>query len=140
MKKRNSASPDLRAYRAAVDPDDGSDPKEFFKRGVRQPKPDRKALQLCQQVAQTLNAVLGGECDDDVLRGLYVLAVTPAPSTAQLLVTVAPLTAGDAVASEIVLARLESVAVPIRLAVAATISRRRTPKLLFRYLATPVGQ
>jgi len=138
MKKRNSKGLDLRACRATEDPDDGCDPKEFFKRGVRQTKPDRKARQLCQQVALTLNAVLGGECGDDVLRGLHVTAVTPAPNTAQLLVTVSPLMADDAAAAETVLAHLQNAAVQIRLAVAAAISRRRTPKLLFRYSARPV--
>jgi hypothetical protein len=45
----------------------------------------RKDLQLCRQVAETLQLVLG-DCGDDVLRDLHVVRVVPAPDASQLLV------------------------------------------------------
>ena len=50
----------------------------------------RKTLQLCKQVERTLNQVLSGECDDDVLRELLVVGVQPLAGTSQLLVMVQP--------------------------------------------------
>ena len=50
--------------------------------------PDRKAFQLCHQVAETLEEVLA-ECGDGVLQALRVLDVEPAPDASRLLVTVA---------------------------------------------------
>ena len=47
----------------------------------------RKDLQLCRQVADTLQLALG-DCGDDVLRDLHVVRVVPAPDASQLLVIV----------------------------------------------------
>ena len=47
---------------------------------------DRKAWQLCRQVAVTLDKVLA-ECGDSVLRDLHVVSVTPFPDSSRLLVT-----------------------------------------------------
>jgi hypothetical protein len=41
-------------------------------------------MQLCHQVAETLNCVLSGECRDEVLQNLQVLGVEPAPNASQL--------------------------------------------------------
>jgi ribosome-binding factor A len=95
-------------------------------------KPDRKLLQLCSQVADTLNQVLSGECGDDVLRSLYVVSVAPAPDAAQLLVVVAPVLTGDPIDPVDVLGRLSSHAGPLRHAVATSITRRRAPRLLYQ--------
>ena len=50
---------------------------------------NRKALQLCAQVAQTLGVVLAGECGEDLLRELFVTSVVPAPDSSRLLVMIA---------------------------------------------------
>ena len=39
---------------------------------------DRHTLQMCSEVRRALDLILTGECDDDVLRGLYVEQVIPA--------------------------------------------------------------
>src|SRR5262249_31993389 len=70
----------------AMQADDGRDPGESFRPSRGQVVDNRKALQLCGQVADTLSPVLAGECGDDVLRSLQVIAVTPAPDSSQLLV------------------------------------------------------
>src|SRR5438132_6221067 len=69
-------------------PADGMDPRldAFTRRHVV----NRKAMQLCKQVAQTLGSVLSGECGDDRLRDLLVDSVLPAPDSTRLLVTVYP--------------------------------------------------
>jgi ribosome-binding factor A len=85
-------------------------------------------------VADTLNYVLSGECDDDVLRGLYVEGVDPAPDESRLLVTVSPLDVLDRTPPETVLMKLMSVSGKLRNEVAAAITRRKTPELAFRYL------
>jgi ribosome-binding factor A len=97
---------------------------------------NRKTLQLCHQVAETLNYVLSGECHDDILQSLQVIGVEPAPNASQLLVTVSPLLAEDKVDPADVLARLNSAAGWLRSEVAGAIRRKRAPQLAFRVLRT----
>ena len=61
-------------------PDDGVDPRfdEISRRGR---VVNRKALQLCRQVARTLTGVLAGECGDERLRDLLVESVQAAPDS-----------------------------------------------------------
>lgn len=99
--------------------------------------PHRKALQLCHQVAETLNYVLSGECDDDVLRNLYVVRVDPAPDVGQMMVTVAPLDPKGAATPDVILARLAHASGQLRREVATSITRRKTPQLFFRVIAPP---
>ena len=63
------------AHCGEIHEDDGIDPREYFKAGRIHKKEDRKAKQLCRQVAETLDQVLSGEIDDDLLRGLRVSGV-----------------------------------------------------------------
>ena len=114
--------------------DDGVDPREFFRTSRGRAADNRKARQLCGQVADTLNLVLAGECGDDVLRNLQVIAVTPSPDSSQLLVLVGPAVGGQSVDPAQVLARLSAAAGRLRSEVALAITRRRAPKLLFDYL------
>ncbi len=93
----------------------------------------RKARQLCSQVADTLNYVLAGECDDEVLQNLCVLAVNPAPNTSRLLVTVCSCVPDPNLDVVQVLERLSRATGKLRCEVAATIHRRRTPQLLFQW-------
>src|SRR5438045_1577839 len=51
-------------------------------------KENHKSRQLCRQVERALTMALAGECGDDVLRELYIIEVTPAPSASHLLVRV----------------------------------------------------
>jgi ribosome-binding factor A len=112
----------------AVGPDDGLDP--LYDRPAQPRKvPNRKALQLCGQVADTLALVLG-ECGDDVLRDLRVVSVTPAPNAARLLVTVAR-AAGMA---EDVAGCLERARGKLRSEIAAAVHRRKAPDLTFRVI------
>lgn len=117
-------------------PDAGGDPSQFFDRRSRQ-RVDRKAYQLCRQVSDTLNFVLSGDTGDDVLRGLYVDSVDPAPDASHLLVSVAPLDPGDQTPADVYLTKLMAVSGKLRSEVAASISRRKTPELAFRVVPPP---
>ena len=93
---------------------------------------DRKTYQLCRQVSDTLNFVLSGDTGDDVLRGLYVDRVDPAPDASRLLVSVAPLDRNDDTPMEVYLTKLMAISGKLRSEVAASISRRKTPELTYR--------
>lgn len=106
---------------------DGEDPRYDSKsRKVA----NRKALQLCAQVADILNAALPG-MKESILRELYVASVVPAPDSTQLLVTVSSIREQDELD---VLHYLEGAEKSLRMEVAAGITRKRVPSLKFRYV------
>ncbi|HEV3007067.1 MAG TPA: hypothetical protein VGX78_21530, partial [Pirellulales bacterium] len=76
-----------------------------MKRDIHNRSQHRKARQLCCQVADTLNYVLG---DDASLAGLLVMSVDPAPDSSCLLVTLCPHLADEPLDSPAILARLEA--------------------------------
>ena len=92
-----------------------------------------KDLRLCGQVAKALNYALAGECDDDILRDLYVESVLPAPDSSRMLVTVMP-NSLPATSAEI-LERLHLHMNTLMLEVAAAIHRRKAPQLKFNVLS-----
>lgn len=108
---------------------DGDDPR-FDRREGSGKVPNRKALQLCAQVAQALMGVFA-ECGDDVLRDLLIESVAPAPNASRLLVTVLPAVPLD---SAVVREHLEHARGKLRSEAVAAIHRRRAPDLLFRVL------
>lgn len=131
----------LRSLCAQPHPDDGVEPREWAKDGRSGRKTSRKAWQLCGQVAEALGQVLAGDCDDDVLRDLQVVAVEPAPDASRLMVTVRmdpPSPAEEMISPTLVLDRLARASGRLRCEVAAAITRKRTPTLGFR-LALPTG-
>lgn len=124
-KQRPIAPSDLAADRSE---EDGSDPREFHAKPWNAPKKaSRKAMQLCGQVKDALTTTLPA-CSDVVLQGLTVLAVEPAPHTGRLLVLVS---AGPELDREQVLQSLARANGFLRTEVAAAISRRYAPELLF---------
>lgn len=112
--------------------DDGVDPRKFFDRETNQRRPDRKAQQLCGQVARTLSYVLSGESGDEILSRLDVVSVLPAPDTSQLLVTVALCVGSEPASREEILRRLNAAQGRLRAEVASAITRKRAPRLLFQ--------
>ena len=95
--------------------------------------PDRKAAQLCRQVAVTLDEVLA-ECGDDVLRELRVVDVSPYPDASRLMVSVSPVdpNAPDAPDPDAVLEHLQHAGGHLRCEVAAAVTRKRAPLLVYR--------
>lgn len=99
-------------------------------------RPDRKTLQLCEQVRHALEYALSGDSNDDLLRMLYVARVEPAPDADRLMVTVVPLTKDELPDPAEVMTRLQTHAGALRSAAAAAISRRKVPDLMYRFAET----
>src|SRR5260370_16542700 len=87
MKFKKPSRKQLQVFGEEIDADDGADPRTFFSKSSRK-KSNRKALQLCGEVARTLNQVLAWESGEALLRDLIVESVVPAPDSSHLLVTV----------------------------------------------------
>jgi ribosome-binding factor A len=127
---RKPSRKDLLASCDEPGPGDGIDPR-LGTRDDGHKVPNRKALQLCRQVAHALGLALA-ECGDDVLRDLAVASVTPAPTSARVLVSVYLTTQSDQVNAAEVLERLQHAQGLLRSEVAAAIYRCKTPELLYQ--------
>ena len=117
--------------------DDGVDPRYYFKPDKNRSKRDHKSRQLCDQVAKTLGLMLAGEFSDERLHNLQVIAVVPAPNSSQLSVTLQTDDPCDNLETAEILRRLNAVRGQLRCAIAAAITRKRTPTLLFRLVSPP---
>jgi ribosome-binding factor A len=117
-------------------PEDGIDPR--LEAREKAPKvTNRKALQLCGQVARTLNGVLAGESSDERLRDLVVEAVVPAPNSSRLLVTLTLTAPARAEEVGLIEAQLRRAQGRLRREVAAAIHRKKVPELTFRLIPPP---
>jgi ribosome-binding factor A len=114
-----------------VGPDDGIDPREFKKSRAKEVRKTdrRKTLQLCGQMARTIQLCLGAAADD-VLRRVVVDGVEPCPDASRLRVVVTCNAAADLSAAD-VLGRLERASGWLRSEVAVAITRKRAPGLAF---------
>jgi ribosome-binding factor A len=115
-----------------IHPEDGLDPAEFFRPARKRDNSHRKTKQLCHQVAQTLSLALGDF--DNELRELRIVSVTPAPDATQLLVIVAPSFPGVKLDADSVSAKLAFAEGRLRSEVAAAITRKKAPRLLFQFV------
>jgi hypothetical protein len=88
-----------------------------------------KDLQLCRQVFDALTYALA-ELDDPWIDDLALASVVPAPSAARVLVTLVP-TRSD-IDPDVALDRVRERADELREEVAAEVSRKRVPVLVFR--------
>jgi ribosome-binding factor A len=131
MPSRKISRKDILSAAERIGPEDGVDPRLARKGGDDKPG-SRKGLQLARQTARTVSAVLASECNDEVLRDLIVESVTPAPNTSRFLVTVSLAPSAAPVAVEVILERLQRVHGLLRNEVASTITRRKTPDLIFQ--------
>jgi len=100
-----------------------------MKDGDRGGKRHHKDLQLCRQVFDALSYALA-VIDDPRIDDLAIAAVTPAPSAARLLVTMLP--TRDDLDLDAALACVRDVMDELREEVAAEITRKRAPELVFR--------
>jgi len=133
MNRKRVSKKQVESLCGEIHADDGIDPKDYFRPSRKSDSNHRKAQQLCHQVADTLSLVLGGELGEE-LQNLRVVAVRPAPDATQLLVLVASVIATDPVNPDVVVARLASITGKLRGEVAASITRRRAPKLVFQFV------
>lgn len=93
-----------------------------------------KDRQVCRQVADAVGWYLA-DADDPLLSGLMVIDAAPAPSAARVLVILAP-GSGEVDAAE-AMRRLAEVKDEVREEVAAEVTRRRAPELVFRVEGRP---
>ncbi len=128
---------EMLAHCGEIHPDDGVDPREFFRKSGSPKKTNYKVYQLCRQVAETLDQILSGElvvsgkpCDD-LLDSLRVMDVVPAPDSSRLLVTLACDGRNEVRTIE---KRLSVMNGWLRSEVAAAITRRKVPTLAFRII------
>ena len=137
----------LKGLCAELSEGDGVDPHVFSKlamggtklHGRPRPGLDRKAVQLCHQVAETLEEVLA-DCGDAVLQALRVLDVEPAPDASRLLVTVGvEALSKEKVDPDRVHDHLSRASGHLRSEVASAITRKRTPVLVYRLVASSVA-
>jgi ribosome-binding factor A len=88
-----------------------------------------KDLQVCRQVFDALTYALA-ELDDPLIDELVLVAVTPAPNASRVQVTLQPAKVGLDV--DAALTRLHDVLPDLREEVAAELTRKRVPELVFR--------
>jgi len=131
-RKRSKRRRFATAYCDILGPDDGVNPRDE-KRVHARPVRNRKALQLCRQVVETLALVFAG-CADPVLNDLLVVEVRPAPDSSRMLVLVHSATEPGLPTSQ-VREHLERACGMLRREVARSIHRRKTPELTFDVLA-----
>jgi ribosome-binding factor A len=132
MNRKRPSRRQIESLCAEIHADDGIDPKQFFRSSQSDRQTNRKTLQLCRQVAETLSQVLTGECSDDVLQSLQVVSVQPAPDASQLLVLVSPTAIDRERDAVTILQHLEAANSRLRGEVATAIVRRRAPRLVFQ--------
>lgn len=114
--------------------DDDGIPSRHRRIGHRRQKPDYHLSQLCQQVFEALTYILA---DGDVaspLDPLRVVTVVPAPDCSRLAVILWPDTDPASFNLARTLDTLERSAGRIRCEVAASISRKKAPSLVFQVL------
>ena len=100
-------------------------------------KPDYHTQALCKQVRRAVSMALAGECADEVLQGLVVDEVMPAPNASRLLVRVFLRSREGGAGVVEVLERLARVQGALRARVGECIVRKRTPELVFNVI--PIG-
>lgn len=98
-----------------------------------QAKTDRKLQQLCRQVERALSYVVPGDLGDPALQDLSIASVLPAPDASRLLVCINTTRAPSE--APLILERLERARGRLRREVAAAVTRKRAPELVFRLIA-----
>jgi ribosome-binding factor A len=143
MKYRMPLAHQVRSLCAEPGEDDGRDPHSIARRGPRSRRKsaakgqarriDRKAAQLCRQVALTLDEVFA-DCGDPVLRNLHVAGVAPYPDGSRLVVSVSSIDGGPGPPGgpSVILNHLDRATGHLRSEVAAAVTRKRAPLLFYR--------
>ena len=90
---------------------------------------NRKDLQLCRQVFDALTWALA-DVDDPIVDELILASVVPAPSASRVQVTLVP--SRDDIDPDVALEHVREHADELREEVAAEVTRRRVPELVFR--------
>ena len=114
-------------------PDDATDVDHlphFYAPSRARPN-DPRLRRLCGQIARVLNIAFGGTCNDDLLLDLVVDSVEPDPDATRVKVTVYPMETRNRIDPEMVLQHLERAQGFLRSEIAATVERKKIPRLVF---------
>jgi ribosome-binding factor A len=129
MPSRKRSERELRALCAELHEDDGVDPREDKRRAMlAERKVERKLQQLCKQVVRALHLALAELPEAETLVGATVREVEPAPHAGRLRAVVV---VSDVERVADVRRIVERHAGWLRGEVAAAITRRKTPELVF---------
>lgn len=125
----------LKQHCGIINDDDAVDPRHYFYNKRNPRSKHRKAFQLCRQISETLHMVLTGT--DPELDGLSIVDVVPAPDARRMLVIVGVEAGSVSSASDVEarLACLQRHLPRLRAAISESISRRKTPQLIFEMSA-----
>jgi ribosome-binding factor A len=134
MRSRKISRRSILSATSDVGPGDGLDPRLDRTDDSAKVK-NRKALQLCGQICETLSLVFG-DSGDAVLQNLLVQSVVPWPTSARVLVTVVPAVV-DGFDEQEVARHLDVARLRLRSEVAAAVHRRKVPELTFRIHRPP---
>jgi len=129
----------LRALCGELHDDDGVDPRKFFQPARKRDKARRKSKQLCRQAQKTLDLVLSGETRDELLGALRIVSVSSSTDSSALVVTVIADVPPDQFDRAQIEARLATMSGRLRSEVAAAITRKRTPLVIFHMLGPQGG-
>lgn len=124
----------LRALCGELHEDDGVDPRRSFKPDRQRDQDHRKSRQLCRQVQKTLDLVLSGEMGSDLLGHLKIVSVQPGRDGSRLLITVSADLPPAQFNREAIETQLALIQGRLRSEVAAAITRKKTPNLMFQIL------
>ena len=94
------------------------------------PKPDHKTQMLCRQVERAAHQFFSYDCADEVLQGLAVDGVLPAPHAGHLMIRVI-VPADLALPFPELLSRLTQITPRFRHCLTTAISRKRVPMISF---------
>ena len=119
---------------------DGVDPRVLFSDINHRRKTNYRSHQLCRQVTEALMYVLSDGPATDDLSCLHVASVVPAPDSSRLLVVLWPDADVSTFDRERILAKLEEHRGRIRCEVAAAITRKKAPILIFQVLDPRVAR
>jgi ribosome-binding factor A len=125
---------ELLAHCDEMHDDDGVDPRDFFKTDRIHKKEHHNLQRLCHQVAETLDQVLSGEIADNRLQCLRIVSVRPAPDASRLLVTLRADCKREEFDRNLLEDRLAACQGRLRCEVAAAITRRKAPSLIFNLI------
>ncbi len=131
MKSDRRARAHMLSFCGEIREDDGIDPRDYFRHNTRSRKEDRKAKQLCSQVAQTLSLALS-DGGDELLGCLHVESVMPAPNASRLLVSLRAGMNAENFGLAAIESRLATHRGRLRCEVAAAITRRKAPLLIYQ--------
>lgn len=140
MKPKKRIEQTWRDLCAELTEDDGLTPDQYDKQDEQFTNPgtpkseDRSTLRLCAQVAKALHLAMLADCQDPNLQALEVLRVEPYPGARRLRVH---LLAHCKTEPAELNAKLQAVSHLLHHAVARTITRKRSPRLVFVIQPSP---